>query len=368
MRSLSRTFLLLGLAALTAALLPGGLARGQEKKKDADTKDVSFKTFDGAELKGTLYPNASGKRDAVVLLLHDFDSKKGGSSQKDKLPELAKALQEDGYVVLSFDFRGFGESKNVDKSKFWKYPHNRYIKGAVRMPESIEYNNFMRGYYPYLVNDIAAAKAYLDRLNDQKICNSSSLIVIGAGQAAALGSLWMFNETKRRKDKNSGSGGLMPIVLDDPESKDLACGFWLTISPTIEGRSARLQSWLYDVGQRNKVPMGFMLGKNDTRNDNLVSGVVKSIRNGKTKVKVGVARIAGTNLVGARLLEKNLGTEKLIRKFLAEVMEARGQKEWRERDIDKKAYYYTNPMGKILKLNKPSGAEAPAVDLQQLGY
>ena len=58
-----------------------------------------------------------------MLLLHDFDLKKGGSSQQAGWADLAASLQKDGFTVLSFDFRGFGDSKNVDK-EFWSHTQN----------------------------------------------------------------------------------------------------------------------------------------------------------------------------------------------------------------------------------------------------
>jgi len=375
MRSLSRNVLLLGLAALVAAGLPGSSALGQgAKKAKGETKDISFKSFDGVELKGTLYPNAAGKRDAVVLILHDFDPKKGGSSRK-AWPTLARALQEDGYVVLSFDFRGFGESTSVSE-KFWdtrKYPHNglSYVnRRGAKLPETISaQKDFKPTYYPYLVNDIAAAKAYLDRLNDQKVCNTSSLIVIGAGRGATLGAMWMANECRRKKDKNSGVGAIgLPVLLDEPESKDLACGVWLSISPFLGNKNLRapLRSWMIEAGQRNKIPMGFAYGAKDTASDTISNEMARAIKgSGKVKVRVAVAPIKGTNLSGVQLLAGNLSTVNDIKKYLDRVMQDRGTKEQRDREVDKKAFYYDYTTGgrRVRTLNKPVGQDAPAVDV-----
>ena len=110
MLPLSRARLVPALVVLAAGLLlPGGAARGQGKKPN--TKNVPFETSDGVRLSGTLYPNPGGKREAVVMLLHDFDLKKGGSSQQAGWTNLAAKLQSEGYAVLMFDFRGFGDSK-----------------------------------------------------------------------------------------------------------------------------------------------------------------------------------------------------------------------------------------------------------------
>jgi hypothetical protein len=62
---------------------------------------------DGLALKGFLHvPDAAGKRPGLVLC-HGF----GGSCRGAGHPELAKALEQAGYVVLRFDFRGCGQSE-----------------------------------------------------------------------------------------------------------------------------------------------------------------------------------------------------------------------------------------------------------------
>ena len=67
---------------------------------------VSF-TSDGLTLKGLLHvTEGTGKRPGLVLC-HGF----GGSCRGAGHPELAKALEQAGYAVLRFDFRGCGQSE-----------------------------------------------------------------------------------------------------------------------------------------------------------------------------------------------------------------------------------------------------------------
>src|SRR5262249_36412502 len=153
------------------------------------------------------------------------------------------------YAVLSFDFRGFGNSKSVDKS-FWNYKQNAWAKRMTAKPtESIDHKNFNPAYFPYLVNDIAAARAFLDERNDAGECNTNSVIVIGAGDGAALGALWMHSEMSRRRQKDPNSLALRP-PLAEPEGRDLAAAVWLTIHPKIGSRaiSNLLARYLLDVG------------------------------------------------------------------------------------------------------------------------
>jgi len=67
---------------------------------------ISFPS-DGLTLKGFLHvPDGAGRRPGLVLC-HGF----GGSCRGAGHPELAKALEQAGYVVLRFDFRGCGQSE-----------------------------------------------------------------------------------------------------------------------------------------------------------------------------------------------------------------------------------------------------------------
>src|SRR5262249_21720615 len=150
---------------------------------------------------------------------------------------------------------------------------------------------------------------------DQKACNTSSVIVVGAGQGATLGAMWMANECRRKKDKNSGMG--LPFaqpMFDDAESKDLAACVWLSITARLEGRNlpGTLQTWLIEAGQKNKVPMAFAFGKSDSTSATLSRNLVTAIKGGtKTDLKLtGSEAIAGTKLAGSDLLERSLGTEK----------------------------------------------------------
>src|SRR5262252_1808860 len=106
--------LLLGLALI--ALLQTGPARAADK-----FSKVTFDTVDGVTLQGTFYPSPKGKDEPTVLLLHKI----GSDSHKDGWDGLAKALNDKGYSVLSFDFRGHGKSTSVEPEKFWKYAWNR---------------------------------------------------------------------------------------------------------------------------------------------------------------------------------------------------------------------------------------------------
>lgn len=366
----SRTRLVLGLALMVCLLASAGSARGQGAKKPI-TKNIPFKTFDGVTLQGTFYPNPAGKMDAVVLLLHEPDLKKGGSSQQEGWADLAASLQAKGYAVLMFDFRGFGESKEVDPSIFWKQNQNKnYIRGSLKQGGVIDHKNFNSRYLPYLVNDIAAAKAFLDRRNDDKECNSSNLIVIGAGEGATLGALWMANEARRRKDKNPPNALIpSPPNLAEPESKDLAAGIWLSMSPRLGGINVPMSRLVIEVSRDQKVPMAFVYGKSDGVADNFARDLVRYINPKGSKDKdfkfTNVNPIPDTKLAGHKLLGKGSDTETfIVNKYLPSVLEARGAKERSTRHVQASEYWYADrKTGRPYKKNKKAGEEVPAVDL-----
>ncbi len=156
-------------SVLCAVLAAVPSVRAQDKKGE----EVQFETADKVEIRGTFYASSKPKAPCVVLL-HNV----GGNRQQEGWDKLAQALSKD-FAVLSFDFRGHGDSTSVDPT-FWKVGANTMIKGAAKTPSKISYKDFPDAYYPMLINDLAAARRFLDQQNDAGACNSSSIIVIGA--------------------------------------------------------------------------------------------------------------------------------------------------------------------------------------------
>src|SRR5207248_3227794 len=85
------------------------------------------------------------------------------------------------------------------------FPQNLYavrqgaLSNPMKLPVTISHKDFNFGYYPYLIADIAAAKAFLDSKSDARELNSSNLIIIGAGEGALLGQAWVKSEFYRKK-------------------------------------------------------------------------------------------------------------------------------------------------------------------------
>jgi len=357
MRRLLHVFFVPLIALSLLFLADSGAVSGAD---DIESTRVHFATYDEVELSGTFYRSApaSGKKDkdTVVLLLHDFRHLKGGSSQEDGWHQLAGQLQKEGFAVLSFDFRGFGNSKSVSP-KFWEFPHNRQgIKGASKKnpPASIDEKDFSQGYFINLVNDIAAARAYLNIKNDANEINSSNIILIGAGQGATLGALWLASECRRQKDNQSDRlfPGMLPQFrsLDEPEGNDVAGAVWLTIYPTLEqkavGRS--VINALVEETKKAKIPTYFLYAKNDKKaNDFLnLNSDLKSLFTENSKKKGGVKEKAvpgAGELAGSKLLSGRLKTAEFILDYVNNVVEERGNRTRKDRQDQKFAFCWTLP-------------------------
>jgi pimeloyl-ACP methyl ester carboxylesterase len=332
-----------------AAALVAGLVLVQfpidSRAQAPDSQKISFETIDKVLLRGTFYPSSKdGKKSPPVLLLHKLGSAQG--RQSPGFESLAKALQLKGFAVLSFDFRGHGDSTNV-KPEFWKYAANnvRTIKGAKPTKEEIDYKEFAPSYYPYLVNDIAAAKFELERRNNAQDCNANDLIVIGADDGATLGALWAATEWQRHRFSPNPNGAAFPSIRSsDPDGKDIAALVFLSMRPNLGSgssvlplRGTAVASWFNkDPRVRDKVGLFFLYGDGDDVcakfakflfDDSMHAEKLKN----KLLYKMAVKE---TNLSGSDLLKKGLTTEDWVVKYCSEqVTEKRPGAGWVERDL-----------------------------------
>ena len=358
--------------ALACALALGVLSVVQVGKAGAQDDDkpkkVSFNTGDGVELTGTFWTPTKAKKNACVILLHNFSKQKGGGRGDGGWKDLGEELQKEGYFVLSFDFRGFGDSKTVGK-EFWnfkRYPANQALFKVISttkmdLPTSIDAKNFPLTYFPYLVNDLPAAKAFLD---DKAGAAAGNLIVIGAGEGATIGSMWVAEEFRRYRDTTENVQINTPVVLDrldrQPEGRDIACGIWLTYSQSIEGRNSPAATWFEEAGgKRHKVPMLFVYGKKDERARlNASTALIKMVKGYKMAEDKSNKdanldpdykntrdwAVAETDLTGSELLTKTLKTNDVIKFYINNVMEERGSKESKRHEMGKYRYFWINPL------------------------
>src|SRR5260370_12436009 len=317
------------LAGLVLSCWPQG-------SRAAEPERVKFDTVDQVEIHGTYYPGDAGNKSPCAVLLHAL----GGSSREEGWDNLAKELQKKHFAVLLFDFRGHGESTAI-ATNFWVLDRNNQSLRSYRPSkpkDQISYKDFVTPQnWLSFVNDIEAAKRFLDRKNDSGECNSSNLVVVGAESSAALGTLWIAWEWKHVRTPNS-----FPVAAtrNQPEGQDITCAVWLTYAPHIAKTPITLHpdSWLA-APVRDKVPMCFLYGEQDnkakTYAQRLYDNVLRAGKDKKLKLTVRIP-IKDTKLSGRELLAKpSLNAEELILTYVSKVLEERGSNPWSKRDVDR---------------------------------
>ncbi len=389
MRSLSRSRRLLGLALLVT-LATFRSASGQGKDKG---EDVHFDTADGVKIEGTFWAGKDGKKSPVALLLHDFKTGKGGGSSHDNgWDNLAAALNKAGFAVLQFDFRGYGKSTIISSPMtFWNpaiNPHNQKgFRGInpMKLPETIDYSHFTNAYYSVLANDVNAAKAFLDRKNDGGELNTSNTVLIGAGQGASVGALWL--ATEFHKKRGVPSQGVVGAVADarlikfdaNYEGKDVRAAIWIGISATIGDLNLPVKQYVTDSSgsKTNKVPTVFIFGKEDKDGDARALSYMKAIFpdfvRGKN-IKDNPVPLSGdkaidkSGLKGSSLLLKSLETESwIVNDYLGnDEMKKSLKEEWRDRDSAKNKQWWLFPPG-VQAIPAKSELETYALPLNRFG-
>jgi len=83
---------------------------------------VSFATQDG----GLIYADVYGTGDRGVVLAH------GGQFKKESWDKQARVLAANGFRVLAFDFRGFGQSRGPGQADLFTAPVYLDVLAAVR--------------------------------------------------------------------------------------------------------------------------------------------------------------------------------------------------------------------------------------------
>jgi pimeloyl-ACP methyl ester carboxylesterase len=361
MRRLPCSFLVL---FLSSGLVLLGLPRAHaaDEKKAAAEETVRFETADSVELKGTFFPSERGKKAPCVILLH----KLAGNSQDEGWDSLAQELQAKGFAVLAFDFRGHGSSTTIKNPvRFWSVPTNRqmvrgFVANARQPKDTLGYKDFSPTYYTTLVNDIAAAKLFLDtRKNDNGDCDSAATILVGAQDGATLGALWMTSEWYRRRVIPSGLPNVPPKLDPSPEGKEVVCAVWLSMTSSLHRAvSVPAHEWVTFLGRSKKVPMAFFYGDQDNRAENFAKKSIADIRPDKNNAYTIDHAVKGTTLAGSKLLSSGLDAQADIVRYLEGLGEDRGMPDWQKKDAKKNSYVWLRPMP--TQAAHSAGARIPA--------
>jgi pimeloyl-ACP methyl ester carboxylesterase len=209
---LAPAVLVTGVLLLAGATTGWGQAKDkkEEKKKDDEPKKAAtnlpepvierIKTCDGLNLWAKWWRGKNGQNSNTVMLVHAY----GSDPTKGPWETLAQGLQEAGYSVLFFHLRGHGESAKPKAMEDWgtfcEFTYNKYAGHGFnpKVPANeLNKSKFSPAYYPYLVNDIAGARRYLDKKNDDNECNSGRIFVVAEGNIGPLAMMWAASEFTR---------------------------------------------------------------------------------------------------------------------------------------------------------------------------
>lgn len=326
---------LLFLTALVVIPLSAPAAFAQAPSRPVEE---AFNTADGVRLKGLFHrsPNGDRQGDAVVVLLYppgpDRDLRAGNWDG------LAGRLNAAGFHVFRFDWRGHGGSTDVvdplgDGSAyagFWTNAvtggwNQRYVRGYGRRPVKNQLHakadvNHAR-YFPAYVNDLAAVRLHLDQKNDNNELNTSSVYLVGAGDTAALGMMWLAAEWARPAVAPMLPNGLqyksVPqstlVAPDPPAGADVAGAVWLSADRPASIPEPAVRAWARSAAKlRDNNKMLFLYGADDDDGERESGWYFHKVlaADGSREQRpveqtflfpVAKTRLSGMNLLGARV-------------------------------------------------------------------
>lgn len=301
-------------------------------------KAVRFESRDGVNLYGQYY-RGRGRSSPCVLLVHEL----GKSSRVGPWKDLAKALNSKGFAVLALDLRGHGFSTTIEETEFWlpRY-HNRALV-RVGDPEEIDFQDFDARYDQYLINDLAAAKGFLERRSNLGECNSSNLVLIAAGSGATLAVPWINAEWHRFELVPPAFPGMRPQLENTSEGVNFLGVVLVSPETKLGGRSVNLAAMLDLAGRHGKMPVTILHGERDIAGKRLAATVVRKLQTDRELPFTGALPVPGSGtLSGTSLLHKRFGMEKSIAEWIETLNDERGR-EWREREHKELLFVWKAP-------------------------
>jgi len=187
-------------------------AKTKKDKDETREKSVGFGTSDGLSLNGYWFQGAALEKqrpDAVIM----FPAP--GSKITDAWIDLAKTLSAKNFSVLLFDWRGCGLNGTdagtrifENREAFWRDTYNlncfpRDIRKQIDDKgldwKLISGKSDSRGnrYRDFILNDLMAARFFMDKQNDAGKCNTNRIWIVSEKDGAQLGLAFIAAELGR---------------------------------------------------------------------------------------------------------------------------------------------------------------------------
>jgi hypothetical protein len=213
----------------------------------------------------------------------------------------------------------------------------------------IDYKDFKQspGYIPYLANDIAAAKVFLDKKNDAGECNTRNLVLLGAETGATLGALWLRSEWLRHSVQNAG--GLQPMLNKEPEGKKEIAAIWLSPSPYLGNSTVDFRGLLNVPTQTGlkQTPMVFAYADGDQSAKNVSKSCEAFLKTDKKapsyKYTAAVEVKGAKKLRGSDLLKGSLGLGEKLVGYVDDLSESGRTTDWAEQNFGRTSYVWVIP-------------------------
>lgn len=293
---------------LLAATLAAGTLLPQDKSAAPPVEGFTCETRDGVRIVGDFYPpgRGRGQRGPVVILLHAIGPGRSSASRRD-FGSFPRQLQAEGFAVVTFDFRGHGESQTIDPEKYWRdTPLPKAVKD--RPPTKIDCRDFKtQRDFANLACDLVAIKVWINGKNNAKGCNSHAYSLVGVEQAGLVGLLWS-NSELLDATRAADIASVRNNKADRYEGEDLVSVVWLgtpdRLGPTPVD-PATLQGWLTRLRDR-KVQTLAVVAEGEPASRQFWDRAQNSIRSTRDKdsfSETRVVRVKGTPLTGLKLLQ-----------------------------------------------------------------
>lgn len=302
-----------------------------------DPVSVTLTTGDGVELSARYTAGGLGAKSPAVLILDDL----GEEARPWLCDALAKRLAAEGCAVLCFDFRGHGGSREVSP-EFWETPTNRQLVKGFKLkapPESIGFADFKPGYLPSLVNDVAAARAYLEQRNDAGDCNVGQIYLVGFGGGATLGQVWLGSEWSRYRIT-----GFQGKISATPEGRDVAGVVWVDPRPALDRRTVPMFDLIRKASQK-KMFVGLIHDAEDAAGAKLARQC-KTAFNTKPGSTLALADAVPRD--GGLPVAEREGVAERVLKLVANMRKAQQMPPWDDRDFEDRRYVWAFPSSPVV--------------------
>jgi hypothetical protein len=161
--------------------------------------------------------------------------------------------------------------------------------------------------------------------------NSSRLVLLGAGEGATVGALWLVWECCRYEpDPAAGPGA--PRHRPDPEARDVLAALWVRMEATLGGvPMPRLPDWLKAAG-RQHIPMRFLYAEQDVLSGRAAQTFVEALGPEVRDLPLtGVTPLRGKGPFGRALVPDDREVRTVVLDFVDAVSKQPGLRAWSRR-------------------------------------